>query len=377
MDCEREGGGTSGDQDRDFLDAARSQDLHPTSELLAQSRGGLPGCGTEDQQCRVVCERTTSRRSRHAIELESGKPKGRLHQSRHVSPQVGSLTVIGTGIRPQQLTPESLQPLLEADDLLYLAAEPAGGTWLERLHPNARSLEGCYVEGAARRAAYEAMVEASLEPVRQGRRVCARLLRSSRRLRDAVARGRPTGARGGIPRPDASRVSAEDCLYADLGIDPGLSGRQSYEATKFLEQPPADRRPRLPDPLADQRDRGRPRRLEPAARGLAELAEASARPLPAGARGRALRGLAVSDRGGNRRATPARRRSRRARSRRWRRSSSHRESGDGEPARGDDVPLRLVERAGLDRGGGGLVLRDPRSRSTSASRESASPWRLR
>ena len=32
-------------------------------------------------------------------------------------------------------------------------------------------------------------------------------------------------------------MSAEDCLYADLGIDPGLSGRQSYEATEFLEEP--------------------------------------------------------------------------------------------------------------------------------------------
>ena len=74
-------------------------------------------------------------------------------QSRHVSESAGSLTVIGTGIRPQQLTPESRQALLEADDVLYLAAEPDGGSWLERLHPNARSLEGCYVEGAARRTA--------------------------------------------------------------------------------------------------------------------------------------------------------------------------------------------------------------------------------
>jgi hypothetical protein len=29
-------------------------------------------------------------------------------------------------------------------------------------------------------------------------------------------------------------VSAADCLFADLGVDPGQSGWQSYEATDFL-----------------------------------------------------------------------------------------------------------------------------------------------
>lgn len=29
-------------------------------------------------------------------------------------------------------------------------------------------------------------------------------------------------------------ISAEDCLFAELGIDPGRTGCQSYEATNFL-----------------------------------------------------------------------------------------------------------------------------------------------
>jgi len=29
-------------------------------------------------------------------------------------------------------------------------------------------------------------------------------------------------------------ISAEDCLFADLGIDPGIYGCQSFEATDFL-----------------------------------------------------------------------------------------------------------------------------------------------
>jgi Tetrapyrrole (Corrin/Porphyrin) Methylases len=29
-------------------------------------------------------------------------------------------------------------------------------------------------------------------------------------------------------------ISAEDCLFADLGVDPGKHGCQSFEATDFL-----------------------------------------------------------------------------------------------------------------------------------------------
>src|SRR4029079_19503431 len=39
-------------------------------------------------------------------------------------------------------------------------------------------------------------------------------------------------------------VSCEDCLFADLGVDPGVSGRLLYEATDFLL------RPRVVDPTA-------------------------------------------------------------------------------------------------------------------------------
>ena len=197
-----------------------------------------------------------------------------MSQSREASTGGGSLTVIGTGIRPQQLTPESRQALLEADDLLYLAAEPGGGSWLERLHPNARSLEGCYVAGEERRSAYEAMVEAILEPVRRGRRVCAAFYGHPGVFvtpsHEAVRRAHADG----FPARMLPAVSAEDCLYADLGIDPGRSGRQSYEATEFLEHPrPVDGRAYLIlwqiSVIGERRAVSSPRYA-----GLAELAEA-------------------------------------------------------------------------------------------------------
>ncbi len=41
-------------------------------------------------------------------------------------------------------------------------------------------------------------------------------------------------ARQGFPATMLPGISAEDCLFADLGVDPGAHGCQSYEATDFL-----------------------------------------------------------------------------------------------------------------------------------------------
>ena len=46
----------------------------------------------------------------------------------------------------------------------------------------------------------------------------------------AVAQARAEGFRAAM----LPGVSAEDCLFADLGLDPGAHGCQSYEATDFV-----------------------------------------------------------------------------------------------------------------------------------------------
>jgi hypothetical protein len=47
---------------------------------------------------------------------------------------------------------------------------------------------------------------------------------------EAIRRARAEG----FPATMLPGVSAEDCLVADLGVDPGQLGWQSYEATEFL-----------------------------------------------------------------------------------------------------------------------------------------------
>ncbi|HEU5362605.1 MAG TPA: SAM-dependent methyltransferase [Gaiellaceae bacterium] len=155
-------------------------------------------------------------------------------------PRSGALTVVGTGIRiGVQLTPESRAAIDAADELLFVNAEPLGDRFIASLHPRARSLASLYRPGIPREEVYEAIVEAVLEPVRAGARVCAAFYGHPgvfvRPSHEAIARARAEGhAARMLPA-----VSAEDCLFADLGVDPASHGCASYDATTFL----ARRRP--------------------------------------------------------------------------------------------------------------------------------------
>lgn len=154
----------------------------------------------------------------------------------------GSLTVVGTGIRAGvQLTAEARWALERADRVLFLTAEPVADEVVRRLNPASESLADLYEPGVERRLIYDAMVERILAPVRDGLTVCVAFyghpgvfgMPGHAAVRQARAEGFEAQMLPG--------VSAEDCLFADLGIDPGTSGCQSYEATDFLwRRPPVD-----------------------------------------------------------------------------------------------------------------------------------------
>ena len=153
----------------------------------------------------------------------------------------GSLTIIGTGIRAQHLTPEALAEIRAADELLYLASEPHLAAWLETLHGRAVSLQHHYVAGLDRAATYQAMVEAMLQPAREGRRVAAAFYGHPGVFVTPSHAALTQASDEGIPARMLPAVSAEDCLFADLGIDPGRTGCQSYDASHFVSRrPPLD-----------------------------------------------------------------------------------------------------------------------------------------
>jgi uncharacterized protein YabN with tetrapyrrole methylase and pyrophosphatase domain len=142
--------------------------------------------------------------------------------------------VVGTGIRAVgQVTLEARHRIETAGKLLYLLADPITTRWVRDLNASAESLHDLYEPGGARRAAYTAMVERVLGWVRQDLAVTVAFYGHPGVFvapgHEAVRAAREEGFRAEM----LPGVSAEDCLFADLGIDPA-AGCQSYEATDFL-----------------------------------------------------------------------------------------------------------------------------------------------
>jgi hypothetical protein len=150
----------------------------------------------------------------------------------------GSLVIAGSGIKlVGHMTLEAKATIEQADKVLYVVNESAMARWIHRLNPTAESLHTLYEAGKPRQETYAEMIEAILAEVRRGRRVCAVFYGHPgifvnpgwEAIRQARAEGYEATMLPGI--------SAEDCLFVDLALDPAQDGCQSYEATDFLLRP--------------------------------------------------------------------------------------------------------------------------------------------
>jgi uncharacterized protein YabN with tetrapyrrole methylase and pyrophosphatase domain len=146
------------------------------------------------------------------------------------------LVIVGTGIRTVgQLTLESIAWMERADKLFYVVGDPVAEEVMRRLNPQgAESLIHLYAEGKPRIDTYNAMVARMLESVRAGALTVGAFYGHpgvfAYPSHEAVRQARREGYRARM----LPGISAEDCLFADLGVDPALNGCQSYEATDFL-----------------------------------------------------------------------------------------------------------------------------------------------
>ncbi|HEV8631178.1 MAG TPA: SAM-dependent methyltransferase [Thermoanaerobaculia bacterium] len=154
-----------------------------------------------------------------------------------VHPEItpGRLTVVGTGIRSVAQTTREASDLIAAGErVFYVVADPITEAWLRELNPHAESLYDAYTEGKPRIESYREMVERILAPVSEGRHVVAVFYGHPgvfvNPSHEAVRRARAEGYAAEM----FPGVSAEDCLFADLGVDPAPLGCSSFEATDFL-----------------------------------------------------------------------------------------------------------------------------------------------
>ena len=147
----------------------------------------------------------------------------------------GTLTVVGTGIKTvSHATIESKAHIEQAEKVLYLVADPATAYWVRSLNPTAEDLYGYYAEGKERIDTYHDMVDRILACVREGANVCVAMYGHpgiyAYPTHESVRRARAEGFEAKM----LPGICATDCMFADLGFDPGSGGCQMFEATDFL-----------------------------------------------------------------------------------------------------------------------------------------------
>jgi uncharacterized protein YabN with tetrapyrrole methylase and pyrophosphatase domain len=144
--------------------------------------------------------------------------------------------VVGTGIRTVgHLTMEALAWMQRADEIIHLVADPIGEALIKSLKPEKNfTLQGFYGEGKPRIQSYNEMIEFILSRVREGLLICGAFYGHPGVFayppHESIRRARAEGYSAWM----LPGISAEDCLFADLGVDPAVGGCQSYEATDFL-----------------------------------------------------------------------------------------------------------------------------------------------
>ena len=147
----------------------------------------------------------------------------------------GSLTVVGTGIQfAGQMTIEARAHIKQAEKVLFLVSDPITADWIKDINPSAESFYPYYQQDEPRIIAYNKMIERILFEVRKGAKVCAVFYGHPGVFvypsHEAIKQARIEGYSAKM----LPAISAEDCLFADLGIDPARHGCQSFEATDFL-----------------------------------------------------------------------------------------------------------------------------------------------
>jgi precorrin-6B methylase 1 len=147
----------------------------------------------------------------------------------------GSYCAVGLGMMlGAHVSPRARSEIEQADVVFGLVSDAIVELWLQDMRPDMRSLQPFYADGKRRTDSYREMIDAMMAEVRSGHRVCG------------VFYGHP-GVFAQVPHHavaaaraedyDAEMhpgISAEDCLYADLGIDPGTFGCQHFEASQFM-----------------------------------------------------------------------------------------------------------------------------------------------
>jgi len=147
----------------------------------------------------------------------------------------GSLACVGMGMTlGSHLTPLARSHIEQADVVFAALSDNVVEMWLQRMHRDVRSLQPYYEEGKSRMKTYRQWVELMMDEVRAGKRVCGVFYGHPGIFAWSPHKAIEVARAEGFKAHMEPGISAEDCLYADLGIDPGYFGCQHFEASQLL-----------------------------------------------------------------------------------------------------------------------------------------------
>jgi len=147
----------------------------------------------------------------------------------------GRFVAVGLGMMlGAHLSPRARSEIEHADVVFGLVSNALVELWLQEMRPDLRSLQPFYAEGKRRTESYREMIEAMIGEVRAGRRVCGVFYGHPGVFAQVPHHAIREARRAGFEAEMHPGISAEDCLYADLGIDPGTFGCQHYEASQLM-----------------------------------------------------------------------------------------------------------------------------------------------
>lgn len=161
-----------------------------------------------------------------------------MSESEHtitVPAQRGSIACVGLGMTlGSHLTPLARSHIQQADVVFAALSDGIVELWLQRMHPDVRSLHPYYAEGKSRAITYRQWVEVMMTELRAEKRVCGVFYGHPGVFAWSPHEVIKVARAEGFPAVMEPGISAEDCLYADLGIDPGRYGCQHFEASQLL-----------------------------------------------------------------------------------------------------------------------------------------------
>lgn len=137
----------------------------------------------------------------------------------------GRLVVVGVGMTlGAHLSPICRSHIEQADRVFCSVSDPLVEQWVKEMSGEFINLQSFYQEGKDRRQTYQQMIDTVIDAVRSGKHVVAVFyghpgvfaMAPHKMVSQAIAEG--------FAAHMEPSISAEDCLYADMGIDPRFRG---------------------------------------------------------------------------------------------------------------------------------------------------------